>query len=558
MPNLRTLAKTIRIFFAIGFLFLTFTTNAHHTASPYCTAIYLPPPDTSFLNCIGVPWIDAFNEMHNKISKEYAFTDWRGIDWLSLHKTTLDKIVAAGSNEAAYYQALRDYFSSVHDGHVAISPKTDEDSKAFVNQQLSANIGGDYGLIITPTDDGKYIVSYLTTNGSAKEQGIKLGDEVVSWKNSPITQAIANEPKTWANETVTDQSSGKIYGTMFNPATEAGLQYEQTRLLTQDTIGQTASITVFRPSTNASISATLDARNDQMQTLNLTNLYAGVDLNYPVTHEILQPSNFGYLKIVEKLNDSTELATVQAAVTSFVNSHVPDIIIDVRGNIGGDDQMAASIAGFFYVGQKKLYESTTYYDSQTGKFVPMPLVSPPVYVVPTTPSYQGQIIILTNLGTISSGEGIPMALKNQSNVHILSFAPNTHGAFGMSSSFVALSGNSPNNSEIVYFISYPDGRSLDKNNQIQVDANASLQGGVATDIIIPMNAATAIDTYTNGKDMALAYAINCLQTSCWAAQSSGSSSRVWETIAEVAAGVAAVTGGVYLAKQKNATSTSRT
>jgi len=101
-----------------------------------------------------------------------------------------------------------------------------------------------------------------------------------------------------------------------------------------------------------------------------------------------------------------------------------------------------------------------------------------------------------------------------------------------------------------YTLSYPNGRSLDKNNQIQVDANSLLQGGVATDIIIPMTTATAIDTYTNGIDTALAYAENCLQTSCWAPQSSDESSGVWGVIAGVVAGVALTAGGIYLLKQR--------
>ena len=183
--------------------------------------------------------------------------------------------------------------------------------------------------------------------------------------------------------------------------------------------------------------------------------------------------------------------------------------------------------------------------------------SPPIYVVPTTPSYSGQIIILTNLGTISSGEGIPMALKNQANVHILSFAPNTQGSFGIESTLVALPGNAPGNPERNYFLSYPFGRSLDKNNQIQVDANNLLQGGVETDIIIPMTAATAIDTYTNGIDTALTYAENCLQTSCWASHpSDGSSFRIWKAIVGAVVGVALTAEGIYLLKQHGAISAS--
>lgn len=312
---------------------------------------------------------------------------------------------------------------------------------------------------------------------------------------------------------------------MFNPTTQAGLRYEQIRLLTRDVIGKHATITIFHPSAHVSITATLDARDDQMQTLNRTNLYAGVDLSNVVTYKIL-PSGYGYIKIAEEL-DKTELAAVRAAVKLFVGSRVPGVIIDVRGNIGGEDKTSALIARFFYTGQKKLYESTTLYNVQTGKFESMP-DSPSVHVAPTTPSYQGQIIILTSIGTISSGEGIPMALKNQANVHILSFDPNTQGSFGIVSTLVALPGNAPDNPARSYALSYPYGRSLDKNKQIQVDADNLLQGGVATDIIIPMTTETAINTYTNDIDTALAYAENCLQTSCWTPSSSDeSSSGMW-------------------------------
>lgn len=170
-----------------------FLAGAAYAADRVCNEIPnasepLSPP---FLDCTGASWTVAFAAMHTKISQEYAFTNWRGIDWQSLYNKFLPLIVRAeaDNDEAAYYQILRQYFLGVHDGHVSISPPEWDPlplSLNFITAQITANVGGDYGLIITPTSNGAYVVSYLTPRGSASSANIKLGDEVVSWNNIPI------------------------------------------------------------------------------------------------------------------------------------------------------------------------------------------------------------------------------------------------------------------------------------------------------------------------------------------------------------------------------------
>lgn len=579
------LSPTSKIFFAILFFLLQIGSYANATASsssgaklsevpkprfftnknsfPFggkhlssvnntCISTPIPGAPDSFpylLDCSGVMWTEAFHEMHAKISQEYAYSEWRGVNWQALYNTFAPMVAYAenSQNEAAYYQALRGYFTSIHDAHIRIVP-TDMPSAEFIANELSTHVGGSYGLIITKTNNGKFVASYLLPNGSAIRAGIKLGDEVMYWNNIPIMQAIENTPLTWSDEFESAYSS-------FSPATLAGLQYEKTRLLTRDFIGGRVTITVLDSSTGKQTTATLEAVDDQMQTLNLTNLYAGFDPTHYVTYKIL-PSGFGYLKISAEDEKSTAYNDVQAAVTFFVNSHLPGIVIDLRGNEGGDDQLAASMAGFFYSGKKKFYESATYFNRNTGQYEPLP-GDAPIYVVPSAPTYHGQVVILTDVGTVSSGEGIPMALKGQANVHILSFDPNTEGSFGMDGPLIIMPGSYPSGNyrttEKHYGIIYPIGRSLNQSGEIQVDANALLQGGVTRDIKIPMNTSTAIATYTNGEDTALTFAVNCLQNQCWATQpaaptTNGSHQNNFPlgVVAGVAAGVAAIAGGTYL------------
>ena len=46
-----------------------------------------------------------------------------------------------------------------------------------------------------------------------------------------------------------------------------------------------------------------------------------------------------------------------------------------------------------------------------------------------------------------------------------------------------------------------------ENNQILVESNAELNGGVKTDVLIPFDVDAAVDINTNNKDVALNYAI---------------------------------------------------
>ena len=51
---------------------------------------YPDPADYSALT-----WTDAFKAAHDKFSREYAFSDWKGIDWPGLYSRFLPSIVQA-------------------------------------------------------------------------------------------------------------------------------------------------------------------------------------------------------------------------------------------------------------------------------------------------------------------------------------------------------------------------------------------------------------------------------------------------------------------------------
>ncbi|WP_419873266.1 hypothetical protein [Candidatus Pristimantibacillus sp. PTI5] len=63
-----------------------------------------------------------------------------------------------------------------------------------------------------------------------------------------------------------------------------------------------------------------------------------------------------------------------------------------------------------------------------------------------------------------------------------------------------------------YTIQLPDGRSLNKDKNIQGDVDRYGQGGVTPDIRILLNAASFKAKYMNGQDVELDYALKLLSS----------------------------------------------
>lgn len=134
-------------------------------------------------------WVEAFDILHTQMSRQYPFTDWKGIDWDELYTKFRPRIAAAqrSSNDKAYYLALREYVYSIPDGHVRIRG---DDPKTL----LADLIGGGYGFAVTDLDNGRIIAHIVLPNGTAEKAGIKFGAQIVKWDGQPINKALEKVP----------------------------------------------------------------------------------------------------------------------------------------------------------------------------------------------------------------------------------------------------------------------------------------------------------------------------------------------------------------------------
>jgi len=451
----------------------------------------------------------AYDIMHSSFSAAYPFGKWKAIDWNALNSQIRPKIVNAGAtnDSIAFYTALKEYATSVHDGHVSVKGWTSRKAAAMHQQ-----IGGSYGFALIHLDDGRYVVRLVNPGTPAANAGVSFGAEMLEINDNPIQEVLDTVPVLWAEAI---------------PATLECKKLHQCRFIGRAPVGKTMKIKFLNRGTSSPATAVLTAVDDNYATYRQTSM-TPLDTGQIVTSNILPPSGYGYIKLtMEHGEDSTEVRKIYTdfrdAISNFNNNGATGMILDMRVNAGGDDALSAALSGFFY-NDTTLYEYQTWYNPADDSIEiwpeRIPHFNPQTLQGYTNPNYpvgslfiepQGinfskPVMVLVNPRDISSGEGIPMALQKLPNCKVLSFY-GSNGSFGMVEYTIGLFPPPDTLS-----IRFPYGQSLDKNFNIQIDSDSSMTGGVIPDIRVPINDTVIDQLFINGIDVEVNYAIKIMNS----------------------------------------------
>jgi len=446
-----------------------------------------PPAD--FTNST---WSHAFSSLHSLMKERYAFSQWKNIDWDELYTTREPAVKAAekAQDKAAYYRAIRGYLYAIPDGHVNVLPNEGDFGAKY------ADIGGGYGISLVQLDSGDVVVAYVANGSAAEQAGIRSGDEVTGWNGVEIHDAINATSFIWAYK---------------KPSTEEGIRVQKTRLLIRAPIGTPALVKITYGSIPHPRVLNLTAYDDRYDTLTQGTFYLGKAVNDIGTDDQLhgirpQVSNdivtvktlrngYTYIAVYEERYEVYQ--PFKAAMLSAIANKSPGIVLDLRFNGGGDDNLAACMAGWF-VDRPVFYEYGTKYDPGTKQF---PVLTE-AWSQPQAVRYEGPVAVMVSPDTISSGEGVPNVFVRSGTGAIVSFY-GSNGAFGMNNFQAAL--------PLGMYILFPDGASLDEHGTIQVDSNAVLKGGVSPTVRVPLNEATLARAIA-GEDVQLTYAMDWLDS----------------------------------------------
>jgi len=332
--------------------------------------------------------------------------------------------------------------------------------------------------------------------------GIKAGAGLTRWGGRAADKALAETSTIFSKDSL---------------ATKEDVTYERLMFLVRAPVGEAKQVTFKDPGDTAARTVTLTAVNDGMETLAFTNPFYDSKALKPrkLIEARTLPGNAGYVKIIVEadlpeamLGDHTPTTQeFKQAVDSFIKAKATGILIDVRGNLGGDDSMVTEFLSSFDK-DRTLYEYQNWYNAKNGKMeIWLGRDQTRQYgdpgksldIVPGTPRFDGPIVAIVNTGCISSGEGVAMGVMNLPDGEVVGFWC-TNGSFGMSGDEARMPDG--------LAVSFPFGQSLDKDKVVQLDSRNGI-GGVAPSKRIPMTLENALK-WGAGQDIELEYALKTL------------------------------------------------
>lgn len=476
-------------FILAGSLSLSAQPSAQPAVQPYTQ------PDVGDYSSLS--WTEAFAKAHAQFSREYAFTQWKGIDWARLGRVYTAKVAAAtrAEDREAFIIAIREYLHEIPDAHIAFYAEDD----ALMRRYL----GGSFGFGLAMDEDGRMIVAGIRAGGAAARAGLQVGTEILGWNGLFPLDALARADTRWYAIAATTES----------------LRLKQLKALNRAPVGAMARLR-FKAPGQAVASVDLVAEADDMADLGLAEFSFSPPLAKAadaISWRLLDAGT-GYINIsiladMEALDKYPHaiLDKVGGILGEMMQKGVARLVLDLRGNHGGYDQLAADLAGFF-TGEESFYERIFQYDGRTGKMELIrndeesgssTLEDYSMQVRPQAPRFAGKVAVLVNPATVSSGEGLAMAISRLPDTAVIGFH-GTAGSFGMVGNAIVLPG------DIAF--SYPHGQSLDRDGKVQLDSAPAAssggivwQGGVQPSIRVPLTAELLI-AHAGGRDVELEYA----------------------------------------------------
>lgn len=398
------------------------------------------------LDLRDLPDDEALVAALDRIEDTYAFTDHKQLDWRAIRGEVLARPTLDDS--------VREIVAQLPDAHVRLA---NEDPSAA----LCATARASFGAQLSDVEDGRVLVV-------ASEGGLSVGDEVLAVDGVPIEDARAEVP---------------FRCFPFGAATHARRADVELRVLARGPVDGVRRWSVLRGGVVHEVeTVAVEDTNDVQQAFRVPSPEVHVE------HRRL-PDGLGYIALRWEETYLTEVR-FQRALRAVLDSD--GLVLDLRNNDGGMERTAANVAGYF-TQERAFYETVTFLDNRSGE----QRVMSEVWTEPQELFYGRPVVVLVDGDTVSSGEGLAMLLARLPTVTVLGFE-GTAASFGSTGSTVLFAGG--------WRLEYPGGRSLDVEGRIQLDSDASLEGGVVPDVVVPWTPENRI-RYAAGEDVVLEHAV---------------------------------------------------
>jgi C-terminal processing protease CtpA/Prc len=425
----------------------------------------IEPEGTALVDYSDLDYPEAFDALVDQLRKEYAFTEYKGLDWDALQqefRPRFEQAQADGDN-LAYRRALRDFAWSIPDGHIS-GPAVFEDFRQAVS--------GGLGLAIRELDDGRIIVNYLTSFGPAAEAGIELGAEIISLNGRPIADHVS-DTLTYAGPYSTDHFE----------------RLEQLRYATRFPSGSQVDISWLNPGQTSPQTATL-ATAPEIESFNFSSLNADLTgFEQPLAYEYLADEDLAYVQIYS-FSDN-ELLTIQLwerLMRELNENGIPGLIVDMRQNGGGSGFLADQMAAYFFQ-ESLVLGNAGFYDEDLDDFYFDPRGEDRFYLPAEELRYDGDVAVIVGPNCASACEFFSYAMSLADRSAIVGHYPTA--GLGGSIDRVLMPDDE--------FFTFTQGRAVDADGEIHIEGI-----GVRPTVRVPVDEAAVLSP----NDVLLQAAVN--------------------------------------------------
>jgi len=432
----------------------------------------IEPEGAALVDYTDLGLLEGFNAMIEQLRNEYAFTEFKNIDWDALSAEFAPRIQRAEKDDDlySYVIALRDFNWRIPDGHVGFG------AEFYLEALVQEETAGGLGMAIRQLDDARVIVNFLTEGAPAQEAGIALGAEIIT-VNGVSTAEAAAQIVPWTSPFSSDHV--RIL--------------EQFRFLLRSPIGTNVEIVYQNPDASEPVTVQLRSVADP-ESLDYNVVreeFTGYEL--PLEYRLLD-NGIVYAKIYS-FSDNT-LLTIQLwerLIQSLRAEDATGLIIDMRENLGGSGFLADQMAAYFFNEPLELGE-TSGYDEFSGEFYADPRGIERFYLPSPEKRYEGPIAVLVGPNCNSACEFFSYDMTLEDRATIVGQYP-TAGLGGSITYFILPPG--------IYF-QFTAGRAMNVDGEIHIEGQ-----GIPPTLRVPVNEETvfsigdpvleaAVEFLTNG------------------------------------------------------------
>lgn len=452
-------------------------------------------------NFTRMSYTQSFKTMLQTLEKEYCLNSWKKIDYGYLLNEYLPKVEEAEKNkdEAAYAAVIAEVTYRFYDSHV-YAQIGDEPYEGAMKRLA----GNDYGLSMVKLDDGTVVAVFVEPEeGAVYEKpcnltklGIHDGTRIVSWDGKDINEAMSEVECI----NLFMQFPVKSNEDFFRPAFLAGNGGDSVEVAFINDDGNEQHVRLQKLGDYSDRLSYVFARFLQIH-----------DYTPNYTSKMIS-GKCGYIKIRAEHYDTLKdnIAVLKEGyypeLTEFFAKKIEDLksqgmeylVIDIRNNAGGYDNVAGALASLFTTGKKHLcafgYEDAQGYHITENE-----------YIFPDGRYKDLPVAVLVNAQCVSAGDGMAKFLGECDNVTLMGIT--------------ASAGVNQNNGGLIYLtknisVSYPIALTLSSEGVPLIDTDSTRENRIPLEVKIPMTKELALKIFTYGEnteDPQLDYVIGYLE-----------------------------------------------